>query len=120
MDCFHCSGTKTFLPEAFSRLAGDAWIIDSSSGCGTKFLCRNVEGQLGWCCNMSYYWLLPIARAHSSIRRIQKFLHSNQRNIKHCWHYPSVGVPCVGTGSPLYLGSLNSLYRVLKCLCSTT
>ncbi|KAH7510797.1 hypothetical protein JRO89_XSUnG0248600 [Xanthoceras sorbifolium] len=79
MGCFHCSCTKTFLPTTISQvyaqlivlLAGDAWIIDSASSGGSQFLCTQLEGQLGWCRNLSYYWLLPTSRAHPSIWWIQ-------------------------------------------------
>lgn len=54
---------------------------------------------------MPYHWLLPIARAHSSIWWIQKFLYTNPWNFKHCWTYCFVGLSYMGTDRPLPLGS---------------
>ncbi|KAF2295122.1 hypothetical protein GH714_031597 [Hevea brasiliensis] len=89
-------------------LAGDARIIDTSSGCGSQFLRAHLEGQLGWCLDMPLDWLLPTARAHQGIWWIQKLLHTIPWNIKHCWHYLAVGLPSMGTGTPLHLGDYNS------------
>lgn len=90
-----------FFNFILCRLAGNARILDSSSSCGSEFLCTHLEGQLGWCCSLSIDWLLLIARTHSSIWRIQKFIHSKPRYIQHCRHCSSVGVSCLGVGAPL-------------------
>lgn len=103
----------------FCRLAGDAWIFDSSSGCGSKLLCRHLEGQLGWYLDMPYHWLLPIARAHSGIRWIQKFLYTNPWNIQHYGHYRSVSVPHMGADRLLHLGT-ESVGVMIYYICSTT
>ncbi|KAK2657334.1 hypothetical protein Ddye_010386 [Dipteronia dyeriana] len=106
MDCFHCSCTKTFLPATFPRLAGDAWIIDSSSSRGSRFLCTHLEGQLGWCRDLSSYRLLPTSRARPSIWRIQKFVHPKPWNIEHSRHNPSVSLSCLGSGTSLHVGTI--------------
>jgi len=88
------------------RLAGDARINNSSSGCGSKFLCTHLEGERGWCLHMPYHCLLPIARAHPGIWWIQKFVYTAPWNIKHCWDYPSDSLSCVGTSASLLVGTL--------------
>lgn len=98
------------------RLARDAGIIDPSSGCGSKLLCAHLEGQLGWRLDLSSHRLLPAARAHPGIRWIPKFFYTKPWNIEHAWNHPSLGLPCLGTGSPFHLSILvnNSFYH---CLC---
>lgn len=86
------------------RLAGVACGLDSSSGCGTQLLCRHAEGKLGGCFNLSSDWVLPTARTHPGFRWLQEFFHKEQWNIKHSRYHPAVGVPCVGSDSPLPLG----------------
>nr|QKX94682.1 cold temperature stress protein [Populus simonii x Populus nigra] len=106
VDCFCCSGSQALLPTTFSRLAGDARINNSSSGCGSKFLCTHLEGERGRCLHMPYHCLLPIARAHPGIWWIQKFVYTAPWNIKHCWDYPSDSLSCVGTSASLLVGTL--------------
>lgn len=85
-------------------MAGNAGLIDSSTGCCTKLLCTHLERQLDWCCNLPYYWLLSTARTHPSIWWIQKFLYANPWYLKHPWHHPPVGLSCVVIGTPHLLG----------------
>ncbi|XWS45344.1 hypothetical protein CRYUN_Cryun15aG0128400 [Craigia yunnanensis] len=105
MDCIHCSCSKAVLPPTLSRLAGDARIVDPSSGCGSELLCTHFEGQLGWCFNMPLHRMLPIARAHPSLGWIPEFLHSEPWNIKHCRHYPSDSLPRLVAGASLRLAT---------------
>lgn len=87
------------------RLAGDAWIVDSSACGGPQLLRRHPKGQqLGWGHSMSNYRLLSAARTHQGIRWIQKFLHTTPWDIKHRRHYPFACVSSLGTGSELHLG----------------
>lgn len=101
----HCSITRC-------RLAGDAGIFDSSSSGGTQFLCTYIEGQLGRSGYMPSYWLLLATRAHSSLWRVQKFIHSKQWNIQHFWYCSLVSLSCLGVGSPFHLA--------WSCLCFAT
>lgn len=86
------------------RLAGDARVLNSSSGCGSQLLCAHTEGRFDRHCNLSSHWLLPAPRAHPGIRWLQEFLHKEPWNIQHSWNYPFVSLPCLGSGSPLPLG----------------
>ncbi|KAK6258435.1 hypothetical protein SCA6_012909 [Theobroma cacao] len=96
-------------------LAGDARIIDSSPGCGSKLLCTHLEGQLGRCFDMPPHRLLLAARAHPGLGWIQEFLLSEPWNIKHRWHYPSVSLPCLVPGASLRLGAPCSAELLLLC-----
>lgn len=103
------------------RLAGDAGFFDPSSGCGSKLFCRNLEGELGWHLDMSPHWMLPAARAHPVIRWIQKLIHPKPRNIEHSRYCPSLGLPCVGIGSPFHLSIVSKQQFLLwiVSLCKT-
>ncbi|KAF9678397.1 hypothetical protein SADUNF_Sadunf07G0030700 [Salix dunnii] len=92
--------------EPLDPLAGDARINNSSSGCGSKFLCTHPEGEHCRCLHMPYHCLLPVARAHPGIWWIQKLVYTTPWNIKHCWDYPSDSLSRVGTSASLPLGTL--------------
>ncbi|XWS33700.1 hypothetical protein CRYUN_Cryun22dG0105500 [Craigia yunnanensis] len=105
MDCIHCSCSKAVLPPTLSRLAGDARIVDPSSGCGSKLLCKHLEEQLGWCFDMPPHRMLPTARPHPSHGWIPLIIHSEPRNIKHHRHYPSDSLPGLVAGASLCLAT---------------
>ena len=95
-----------FLIISMYRLAGDARINNSSSGCGSEFLCTHLEGEHCRCLHMPYHCLLPAARTHPGIWWIQKLVYTTPWNIKHCWDYPSDSLSRVGTSASLPLGTL--------------
>lgn len=99
-------------------MSGDARIIDSVAGSGSKLLCRNIEEQLGWCSDMPPHRMLPTTRAHPSLGWIPEFLHSEPWNIKHTWHYLSHSLPRLVLGAPPHLATHSVVGTVLKCCCS--
>ncbi|XVF61930.1 hypothetical protein PTKIN_Ptkin08bG0174600 [Pterospermum kingtungense] len=111
MDCIHCSCSKAVLPPTLSRLSGDARIIDSSAGRGSKLLRGNLEEQLGRRSDMPPHRMLPTTRAHPSLGWIPEFLHSEPWNIKHSWHHPSDSLPRLVLGAPLDLAT----HSVVHC-----
>ncbi|KAL6227250.1 hypothetical protein ACLB2K_001209 [Fragaria x ananassa] len=82
-----------WLASCAAILAGDAGFSYPSSSCGSRFLRRNLEGELGRRVNMFAHWMLPAARAHPVIRWVQKFIYAKPWNIKHSRYYPSLGLP---------------------------
>uniref|UniRef100_A0A803PF65 Uncharacterized protein n=1 Tax=Cannabis sativa TaxID=3483 RepID=A0A803PF65_CANSA len=97
----------------FLRLVGVARFIDSSSGCGSKFLFTHSKGQLGWCSDMPHHRLLSASAAHPGLRRIPKLLHSNSWDIQHYGHYFALGLPYLVSGSPHSLGY--NAFDILGC-----
>ena len=88
------------------RLVGDAWIIDSSSGCCPRVVCSQRKRWASGYSDMLGYRLLPVARAHPSHGWVQKLLYKEPWYIKHPRNHSPPSLPCLALGAAFSLGRL--------------